>query len=78
MNSTEAANYTATTTYPACYNAASEAYAAGADDDTAYQAAKDAAAECTRAANGNAAMRATQAAYDATMAARADRAEAAR
>jgi hypothetical protein len=72
MNSTEAADYTATTTYPACYEAARAAYAAGADDDTAYQAAKDAAADCTRRANGNAAMCAMNAAYDATMAARAD------
>jgi hypothetical protein len=72
MNSTESAAYTATTTYPACYEAARTAYAAGADDDTAYQAAKDAAADCTRRANGNAAMCAMNAAYDATMAARAD------
>jgi hypothetical protein len=73
MNSKQAAEYTATTTYPACYQAASEAYAAGATDDQAYAAAQQAAADCTRQANGNAALRAMTAAYDATMAARAQR-----
>lgn len=73
MNSTQAAEYTATTTYPACYRAASDAYAAGASDDQAYSAAQQAAADCTRQANGNAALSAATAAYEATQAARAQR-----
>jgi hypothetical protein len=76
MSSSDAERYTAETTYPACYRAASEAYAAGADDDTAYRAAQDAAEECTRACGNNAALQAMTAAYEATMAARAERAAA--
>lgn len=65
MNSTERDAYTASTTYTAAYAAAQQAYNAGASDDDAYNAAQ-AAAYATQGRT----CRATNAAYEATCAAR--------
>jgi hypothetical protein len=73
MNSTDATNYTNDVTYPACYDAAAEAYAAGANDDQAYAAAQAAAMNCVRAAENCSVMSAMNAAYEATVNARNNR-----
>ena len=73
MTSKESANYGKNTTYPACYEAAASAYAAGASDDEAYAAAMQTANAHTKANDNCGAMTNMTAAYEATMAARAAR-----